>query len=100
MILHKVYKFHNCSSRHRDGSSFMRCALRKAEWVHGRGTFAVIAWCSHVTVTVWPTEAEALDSKSEIDAAGCSGRCRRNHEVVRIELEQQMRGTRGGNTIR
>lgn len=83
----KVYRFHRCRRQHRDGSSFMRCALRKAEWVHGKGTYAVVAWCSHVTVTVWETESEANAAKTEIDAAGCSGRCRRSHELIRIDIE-------------
>jgi hypothetical protein len=50
---------------------------------------AVVSFCrtatsrgEYVTVTLWPTEAEALTSKAEIDRTGCGGSCTRNHRLV------------------
>jgi hypothetical protein len=37
------------------------------------------------TVTLWPTLAEAQESKHSIDTTHCGSRCRKDHTIYRIE---------------
>lgn len=84
----KVYRNHRCTSRHRSARTFIRCAIRHLEWVHGSGEIALIAWCSHPTVTLHNTLPDAEAAKQIIDGGGCGGRCHRHHDIVRIEVNR------------
>jgi hypothetical protein len=44
-------------------------------------------------VTLWPTLAQALQSKDSIDTLHCGGRCRRDHVIYRIEPASATLGT-------
>jgi hypothetical protein len=39
-----------------------------------------------LTVTLWPTLAEAARSRQTIDATACGGLCTSDHEIARIDL--------------
>lgn len=80
----KVYRRHNCERQHKSARTFLRCAFPRAAWCTGKGDYALIAWCNVPTITLWRTPEEAEDQKAAIDAAACGGRCRRQHEVIRI----------------
>lgn len=82
----KTYRIHNCASQHRTERTFVKCAIRRLEWVHGHGPFAVISWCRYRTVTLHPTLEAATAALSLIDGGACGGRCRRAHELVQIQL--------------
>lgn len=55
---------------------------KQAEWITGDGQFALLAWCRVLTVSLWPTMAEAGEQKKFIDEGGCGGLCSRKHEIV------------------
>jgi hypothetical protein len=59
---------------------------KKAEWIQGDGQFALLAWCRVLTVTLWPTMAEAEQSKKFIDELGCGGMCTRKHEIIDLSI--------------
>lgn len=59
---------------------------KKAEWIQGDGQFALLAWCRVLTVTLWPTIAEAEENKKFIDEMGCGGGCTRNHEIIDLSI--------------
>ena len=82
----KVYWRHRCTSLHRTPRTFLRCAIRRLEWVHGTGDIALIAWCSVPTITLHETTEAAESVRELIDAGGCGGRCHRQHDIVRIAL--------------
>lgn len=67
----RTYRNHNCSTTHADLRSFVRCAVPGVEWVTGQGSFAVIAWCKPVTVTLYETEPDALAGVYELGDRGC-----------------------------
>ncbi|KHL18533.1 hypothetical protein CLV56_4012 [Mumia flava] len=84
----KTYRNHRCSRKHRTTKTFMQCAYPRAEWVVGEGKYAVLAWCSVLTVTLWSNREAAFAALAEIDNLACGGRCTRRHDIVRIELEE------------
>ena len=45
---------------------------KEAEWITGNGQFALLAWCRVLTVTLWPTRAEAEEQKEFIDKYACA----------------------------
>lgn len=48
----------------------------EAWWIKGDGPYAFVAPCKGVTtVTLWPTEALALDTKAFVDRTFCCGPC-------------------------
>lgn len=84
----KVYSRHYCEAHHRTERTFLKCALRRLEWVHGRGDIALIAWCKYVTVTLYGSVADAEKAKTWIDNGGCGGGCHKSHDIVRIQLNK------------
>ena len=58
----------------------------KAEWIEGDGQFALLAWCRVLTVTLWPTRAEAEKQKKVIDETACGGGCTGNHEIIDLSI--------------
>jgi hypothetical protein len=85
----KVYTQHRCSHRHRMERTFLTCAFPRAAWVSGRGPFAVMAWCGPLTVTLWPTMADAKGAMTQIDTYACGHLCVGRHEIVRVALDHQ-----------
>ena len=59
---------------------------RKAVWINGNGQYALLAWCNVLTVTLWPTMAEAENRKAFIDRTACGSHCTCNHEIVDLSL--------------
>ena len=56
---------------------------KKAEWIIGDGSFALLAPCRALTVTLWTSRAEAEESKTVIDETACGGLCTPQlHEIV------------------
>ena len=81
----KTYRRHRCESQHRTYRTFLKCAIRRLEWVMGDGQFAVIAWCGVPTVTLHKRLEDARDAWETVNATGCGGRCSRRHEIVRLD---------------
>jgi hypothetical protein len=82
----KVFRLHRCSRLHKTHLSLSRCMFPTAAWVQGEGPYALLAWCSVLTVTLHPAAADALAAKAQIDDTGCAGRCYGRHEIVMIDL--------------
>ena len=71
-----------------------RCFFKRAIWIAGGKdlstfAYALLAHCHSrhsggLTVTLWPTRAEAEERKGMIDNVGCGGGCYRHHEIVFI----------------
>lgn len=78
----KVYRRCRCTRKHRTFRTWAVCAYPRAAWVVGEGEFALIAWCSTTTISLWPTLEGAHEALAGLGA--CGGRCVRRHEVVRI----------------
>jgi hypothetical protein len=82
-----------CRRRHRDWWGLAHCIWLKAAWVAGDDVprqgpcYAVLAHCGALTVTLWPSLAEAEERKRIIDSTGCGGCCRRAHEIVLLTAE-------------
>ena len=55
---------------------------QKAAWIQGDGQFALLARCRVLTVTLWPTMAEAEENKKFIDEMACGGGCTGDHEII------------------
>lgn len=83
----KVYRRHGCDRQHRTYQSIANCMFRRAAWVVGDGSFALIAWCGTPTVSLHPNYDRANQNRQEIDQFGCGGRCTGRHEIVRIGVE-------------
>lgn len=90
----KIYRNHRCESQHRTAVTFLKCAIRRLEWVHGTGDLALIAWCKVPTITLYEATDHALAAKEMIDATGCGGRCHGDHEIVYISTNPAPRGKR------
>ncbi|GAB3389175.1 hypothetical protein GCM10027568_11050 [Humibacter soli] len=88
----KVYRRHRCGSTHRTAATFIRCAIRRLEWVHGSGEYALIAWCKAPTVTLFASVSDAERQKEVIDQLACGGSCKRHHEIVAIDMTRQCDG--------
>lgn len=80
----KTYRNHRCTSQHRTPRAFVKCAIKRLEWVQGDGHLALIAWCKVPTVTLHTDMATALSAKQMIDGTGCGGRCQNRHEIVQV----------------
>lgn len=52
-----------------------KSALRKAEWVIGKGQFASVATCRVLTIERHETIEAAEKAKRMIDGCGCGGGC-------------------------
>ena len=57
-------------------------AWRKSAWIHGDGSFAVVAFCNVTTVSLHAEREDADASKDFIDRLGCGHQCYRHHKVV------------------
>lgn len=84
-----VYKRHRCEKKHRSARTFMKCAIPRAVWIRGEGSFALIAWCEVPTVTLHKTVELAESAKERIDCSACGHMCHGRHVIVRIELDPQ-----------
>lgn len=86
----KVYRRHRCASRHRTHRTLAKCMFRRAAWIAGTGPYALIAWCSTPTITLWPTAEAAETQCRSLSRTACGGRCTGRHEVVVLALAQQV----------
>ena len=82
-----TWRRHRCTRTHRDTHTWLRCALGGVEWITGRGSFAVVAYCRSTTVTVWPTADAARAALDVIDETGCCGRCTRRHRLIPLDTK-------------
>jgi hypothetical protein len=73
--------------RHRDWTTYARCALAPLLWIGGAGRWASISDCrgqSYRTVELHATAAEAEQARAGIDRYGCGGRCSKAHRVLEL----------------
>lgn len=82
----KTYRNHKCDRQHRNARTFIRCAIPRHFWIRGEGDIALIAWCDQPSITLWGTEEDARASLDFIDDWGCGHKCRKRHDIVRIEV--------------
>jgi len=85
----KVYRRHPCGRRHRTWRALAGCMFQRAAWIAGDGPYAVLAWCGVTSVTLHPDETAAAQALEVVDGSGCGGRCTRDHELVRLDLDGQ-----------
>ena len=72
--------------RMRTGQEEARKRWPKAEWICGRGRYALLAHCWVLTVSLHETRAAAEKQKEWIDKGGCGGCCSKRHEIVELNL--------------
>lgn len=78
----------SCTTRHRTYRTLAKCIWgRRVEWVDGDGPHALLAWCDVLTITLWQDLADAVAAKRGIDRLACGHACRRDHQIVRLDLE-------------
>jgi hypothetical protein len=85
----KVYRRHNCSARHRTARTMAKCVWRRAGWINWVDEdcqFALVAYCSVTTVTLWPTYEEAARQMEFLNQWRCGHACHGAHEVVKLVL--------------
>jgi hypothetical protein len=79
-----------CRRCHRTWHALASCIWQEAAWVVGDRVprqgpcYAVLARCGALTVTLWPSLAEAEERRRIITSTGCGGCCRRAHSIVRL----------------
>jgi hypothetical protein len=78
----KTYYRHYCARRHRSYKTLAGCLWPSAVWIKGEGSYAVLAHCKRLTVTLHDGADGALAAKRRIDDFGCGGRCVNEHEVI------------------
>lgn len=74
---------------HATSRGFVRCEIRHARWITGDGRWALVSWCNAPTITLWPTQTEALDAHNLLHAIRCGSRCRSAHAIVHIQTNQE-----------
>ncbi len=82
----KVYRRHNCESRHRTFRTLAKCIWPEARWVLGDGPYATAAYCHGTTVMLHPTSEQAESALTAIRSFGCGGGCTRRHDLVVLVL--------------
>ena len=87
---YKLYRRHDCASRHRTWKTAAKCIWRRAAWITGDGRYALLAYCDVLTVTLWDDPTEAEERKAFIDQYQCGHACTGRHEIV--ELTPAARG--------
>ncbi|GEN78706.1 hypothetical protein [Actinotalea fermentans] len=85
----KTYRFHYCRRQHRTWRALATCMFPRAAWITGDGPFAVLAWCGVTSVTLHADTDAATRALEIVNASGCGGRCTRDHELVRLDLDAQ-----------
>lgn len=91
----KVYRRHQCNRRHRTYRTLAECIWPRAAPIIGEGEYATVSYCAHgphdraVTVQLHATLDDANAAKEFIDRTGCGGRCTRQHEIIRLERNQE-----------
>jgi hypothetical protein len=58
---------------------------KDAEWITGRGRFAVLAFCRCITITLWTELEKAKLAKKQIDETACGGMCHGAHMILDLE---------------
>lgn len=71
-----------CERRHRTPNATGRCIRDAAEWIHGAGRWALLAYCDRLTVTLHPARRDAEQARTFIDRSGCGSRCHRTHLIL------------------
>lgn len=84
MPTHKTYRKHNCNRAHRTWRTAAKCIWPRAHWIHGEGSWVLLAWCRALTVTLHSDLASAETQKAFIDKTGCGGKCGGRHEIVHL----------------
>lgn len=92
----KTYRQHNCTKCHRTYRTFAQCSFRQdGHWVVGEGQYASMSWCTKnepesyrrgISVHLFNELEQALEAKRLIDETACGGRCRKQHEIIRLDL--------------
>lgn len=67
----------------------------EAEWISGRGRWALLAFCWVLTIKLYETDEDARKARKSIDETGCCGFCEKNHKIV--DLSAFARAPRGSS---
>jgi hypothetical protein len=95
----KTYRQHKCEKKHRSYRTFAECAWKQKGIpvdASGDGPYASVSTCARdyglpsyrriTTVHLYETAEDAEKAKKLIDDTACGGNCKKQHEVVRIQL--------------
>lgn len=88
-VMHNVVRLaarRSRPARRWDYKSAARARWPEAEWIHGNGPYACVAYCRVTTVILFTDRAEALAAKERIDRSACGGGCHheRGHIVTKV----------------
>lgn len=65
----KVYRYHYCTKKHRSFSTAAKCLWPKAHWITGEGSYALLARCNVLTVTLHQaTRQELVNPRREANS--------------------------------
>lgn len=78
--------YHRCSRQHHATTALARCTFPDAGWIRGDGPFGVVAWCSVVSITLYPTLDAATAALAALNDTGCGRRCTGHHNVLSLSF--------------
>ena len=82
--------YHRCSRQHHVPTALARCTFPDAGWIAGDGPFGVVAWCSVVGITLYPTATAATAALAALNDTGCGRRCTGHHDVLQLSARLGM----------
>ena len=82
--------YHRCSRQHHAAMALARCTFPDAGWIRGDGPFGVVAWCSVVGITLYPTADAATAAHAALNDTGCGRRCTGHHGVLQLSARLGM----------
>ena len=68
-----------------DERDFDRLFGEQAEWIHGKGPYATLAYCRLLTIQRHKSVEDAINAKRAIDGGGCGGGCARVHLIIHCD---------------
>lgn len=82
----KLYRTHYCTKKHQSYATLAKCLWPRASFRSGDGPYALISKCRRgcPTVTMHRDARKATETLRDLNAAGCGGRCTRNHELIEM----------------
>ncbi|MFF4823134.1 hypothetical protein ACFY20_08865 [Streptomyces sp. NPDC001312] len=83
----KVYRRHNCQTRHTTWPDLARCIWPHAT-IDGDGRYGAVA-CGARAVTLYATPELAQARKHGFDRDGCRPKCHRHHNVVALDPDAE-----------
>lgn len=87
----RVISAHHCVKRHRNSATLLRCRFAQID-VAGTGQLALFIHCGDLPRALLSRRLQqARTLQAEFDVFGCSPTCTRDHELVAIDLDPELR---------